>query len=263
MPIVARRIVASAADRIAALRVLHLVRAAANAALPCLLLARASAVPSPGSSPFATPMSTRTIHLGILPVVTGEPIDLAELSGRIVFDDFEDVFAMDVDGSDVVTVAADPAGPEFDGAWSPDGQWIVYRDSTRGINEDDEIFIAAPTVRSAADHQRPGERLGPGLVARWNDDRLQLRPRGGARVATSWHPDGTNLRPLAIDGWVEYPSFSPDGTRIAFMGHEGSNYEIFVADLATGAVNQLTDAPARTAGRLVAGRLDDRLHLRS
>ena len=84
---------------------------------------------------------------GTVPVVTGDPIELAELTGRILFDDFEDVFAMDVDGSNVVTVAGDPGGPEFDGAWSPDGAWVVYRDSTRGINENDEIAIA-PTAPS-------------------------------------------------------------------------------------------------------------------
>ena len=36
---------------------------------------------------------------------------------------------------------------------------------------------------------------------------------------------------------------SPDGGTIAFMGHEGSDYDIFVADLATGSATQLTDAP--------------------
>ena len=47
---------------------------------------------------------------------------------------------------------------------------------------------------------------------------------------------------MGIDAWVEYPSFSPDGTRIAFMGHQGSNYEIFLANIATGVVEQLTDS---------------------
>ena len=42
---------------------------------------------------------------------------------------------------------------------------------------------------------------------------------------------------------MEYPSFSPDGTRIVFEGHDGSDYEIYVADLATGATEQLTDNP--------------------
>ena len=56
-------------------------------------------------------------------------------------------------------------------------------------------------------------------------------------------PDGSNLRLLDIDGWVEYPSFSPDGTRITYMGHDRGDYDIYVADLATGATEQLTDSP--------------------
>ena len=151
---------------------------------------------------------------------------------------------MDVDGSNVVAVAADPAGSEFDGAWSPDGEWVVYRDSTRGINEDDEIFIAradGSERRNLSDD--PANDWGPdwspdGRTIVFNSDR-----DGGSLRGYRVDPDGRNLRPLGIDTWVEYPSFSPDGTRIAFMGHEGSDYEVFVADLASGAVEQLTDSP--------------------
>ena len=80
----------------------------------------------PSTAPQPPPsVGTRIVHDGIAPVLTGTPIEIADLSGRIVFDDFEDVFAMDVDGSNVVKVASDPAGSEFDGAWSPDGEWVV------------------------------------------------------------------------------------------------------------------------------------------
>src|SRR5215207_4089467 len=107
--------------------VVHLLRAAVVAALTCLQVACAAPAPTPGPSSIATPMPTREVQVGTLPVETGEPIVLADLSGRIVFDDFADVFAMEVDGSDVITIAGDPAGAEFDGDWSPDGVWIVYR----------------------------------------------------------------------------------------------------------------------------------------
>ena len=221
----------------------HPLRAAATAALAFLLVACAAPIPTPSASPSPTAVPTRTVHVGTLPVETGEPIDLAELSGRIVFDDFEDVFAMDVDGSNAVTIAGDPAGSEFDGDWSPDGEWVAYRDSTRGINENDEIAIA----RADGSERRiitsdPANDWGPawspdGSSIVFNSDRDggQLR---GYLVA----PDGTNVRPLGIDAWVEYPSFSPDGSRIAFMGHQGSNYEIYLANIATGAVEQLTDS---------------------
>jgi Tol biopolymer transport system component len=205
-----------------------------------------TATPSPSATIPATlsPLPSRIVHGAVTPVATGDPIQLAELSGRIVFDDFESVFVMDVDGSNVVEVAADPAGPEFDGAWSPDGEWIVYRDSTRGINENDEIFVVAAdgserrniTSDSANDWGPDWSPDGSTIV--FNSDREGGRP-GGYLV----EPDGSDLRPLDSDAWVEYPSFSPDGARIAFMGHAGGDYEIYVADLDTGATEQLTDSP--------------------
>jgi Tol biopolymer transport system component len=192
----------------------------------------------------AAPLPSRLVHTGYTPVATGQPIRLAQLSGRIVFDDFDDVFVMGVEGSNVVEVAADPAGPEFDGAWSPDGEWIVYRDSTRGVNENDEIYVAAAdgsARRNITNH--PANDWGPD----WSPDGSRIvfnSDRDGGRLRGYLvKPDGSNLRALDIDAWVEYPSFSPDGRSIAFMGHSGGDYEIYVADIATGATAQLTDSP--------------------
>jgi Tol biopolymer transport system component len=195
------------------------------------------------SSPL-TPLPSRIVHTGYSAIETGEPIGLGELSGRIVFDDFESVLAMDVDGSDVRKVAFDPAGPEFDGAWSPDGEWIVYRDSTRGINEDDEIVVAAADGSERRNITNdPANDWGPdwspdGTTIVFNSDR-----EGGALRGYLVDPDGSDLRRLEIDSWVEYPSFSPDGGEIVFMGDDGGDYEIFIADVATGATRQLTDSP--------------------
>ena len=66
---------------------------------------------------------------------------------------------------------------------------------------------------------------------------------GGQLRGYLMDPDGSNVRVLPIEGSVEYPSVSPDGTRIAFMGHDGADYEIYVADIASGTVQQLTDSP--------------------
>ena len=226
----------------------HLIRllaatvVAASCAAPVVSVSPTAPPPGPST---ATPVPSRIVHTGYVPVETGAPIGLDELSGRIAFDDFEDVFVMDVDGSNVVTIADDPAGPEFDGAWSPDGQWVVYRDSTRGINENDEIFIAAADGSSRRNiTDDPANDWGPD----WSPDGSTIvfssdRDRSGRLAGYLVDPDGSNLRALDLDVWFEYPSFSPDGTKIVFESHDGSDYEVFVVDVATRRTTQLTDSP--------------------
>lgn len=201
---------------------------------------------APSLAPSAAPLPSRLVHTdGHRPVVVGEPIELADLSGRIVTDDFEDVFAMDVDGSNFVRIAGSP-GAEFDASWSPDGEFVVYRDSRRGINDDDEIFVASA---DGTGHRNltndPANDWGPdwspdGTTIAFNSDR-----DGGALSGYLMAPDGSNLRRIDADVWFEYPVWSPDGTKLAFEGAIDSNYEVFVMDLATGEVTQLTDSPGQ------------------
>lgn len=202
-----------------------------------------SSIPAEVRTTPSAQATSRVEGDGTRPVLVGAPIDVESLGGRIVFDDFEDMYVMNADGSDVRPVAAE-AGPEFDGAWSPDGAWIVYRDSTRGINEDDEIFVVGADGSGRRNlTQHPANDWGPewspdGTTIVFNSDRDGV-PLSGYLVA----PDGSNLRRIDTEVWVEYATFSPDGTRIAFAGHAGSDYDIYVAELATGTVKQLTDAP--------------------
>ena len=204
--------------------------------------------PTSASSATSTPApSPRTTHRSQETVGIGEPIDRAELNGRIVYDDFEDLFVMNADGSDAVTIAG-ATGSEFDGAWSPDGSRVVYRDSRRGINHDDEIYIVGADGSDRRNITNdPGNDWGPdwspdGTTIAFNSDRA-----GGAMGGYLVDPDGSHLRRMPIDQWVEYPSFSPDGKRIAFMAALGNNYELFVGDLATGATTRLTDSPGHDA----------------
>ena len=202
--------------------------------------------PSPIVRPTATPLPSRVVHVdGHRPFVTGEQIELADLSGRIVTDDFEDVFAFDVDGSNFVRIAGNP-GAEFDASWSPDGESLVYRDSTRGINEDDEIFVAAADGTGHTNLTNdPANDWGPdwspdGTTIAFNSDR-----DGGAISGYLMAPDGSDLRRIDVDVWLEYPVWSPDGTKLAFEGAIGSNYEVFVLELASGEVTRLTDSPGQ------------------
>ena len=122
-------------------------------------------------------------------------------------------------------------------------RFVVYRDSTRGLNEDDEIFVVrADGTRRRNITNNPANDWGPdwspdGSTIVFNSDR-----DGGLRGFYA-DPDGSNLRPVGVNAWFEYPAWSPDGSRIVFEGAVGGNYEIYVLDVETGEVTQLTDAP--------------------
>ncbi|HJP65566.1 MAG TPA: hypothetical protein VKA30_04590 [Actinomycetota bacterium] len=178
-----------------------------------------------------------------VPVVVGPPIDVTTLTGHIVLSSEDDIYTANADGSDAARVTRTP-GPEFDGAWSPDGRRIVYRDSRRGINHNDEIFVMNADGSDRRNISRdPGNDWGPawspdGRTIVFNSDRDGL-PMGGFLA----RPDGSHLRRIPTDLYVEYPAWSPDGRRIAFMGGDLSGeYDIWVMDVDGRNPVQLTDS---------------------
>ena len=131
--------------------------------------------------------------------ILGTPIDRSTLRGRIVLSTEDDVYTANVDGTGLVQVTS-RRGAEFDPFWSPDGSRIVYRDSRRGINHDDEICVMnADGSERSEHHERSRQRLGTGLVAGRRHDRVQLDPprlddervpREPGRIETAQDPHG-------------------------------------------------------------------------
>jgi Tol biopolymer transport system component len=85
--------------------------------------------PAPSRAGSPKPSST----VSVLPGGSGA-IDLTSLSGRIVFDNFRDVWSINADGTGLtrLTRASGPDTHNFDATLSPDGKRIVYRHERNG-----------------------------------------------------------------------------------------------------------------------------------
>jgi Tol biopolymer transport system component len=198
-----------------------------------------SASSTAAPSPRASPVDSR------VPVVLGTPIDTSTLRGKIVLSTEDDVYTANADGTGLLHLTS-RRGAEFDPSWSPDGSRIVYRDSRRGINHDDEIYVmnADGTERRDITND-PANDWGPD----WSPDGRTIvfnstRP-DSTMSGYVVRPDGSKLRRIPTDMWVEYPAWSPDGTRIAFMGGPNgpAEYDIWVMNADGSNPVQLTDSP--------------------
>jgi WD40 repeat protein len=102
----------------------------ATVVLTLILLAICSGAGGDGApgSPVV-PSGSRVVPSPTNEALTGSPIDLTSLSGRIVFDNFQDVWSINADGTGLtrLTRASGPDAHDFDATWSPDGKQIAYR----------------------------------------------------------------------------------------------------------------------------------------
>ena len=205
---------------------------------------------SDGQSQDGAPTSLVTIAGEASPTADGAPIDVSVLQGLITFSDgTDDVWVARADGSHARPVTRSPA-MEFDPTWAPDGSRIAYRHQV-GDDGATEIFsIAADgsqvrrlTMNRVADW---GPEWSPdGMSIAWNS----MSGTGGyGMLGYQMQPDGSDPRRLSHHD-VEYPAWSPDGRRIAFMAQEpgatGSDpdYNVFVMDRDGSNVQRLTRTP--------------------
>src|SRR6266508_3188546 len=207
-----------------------------------------------------------------------DSIDLSSLRGRIAFSAgaplHEDIYIMKASGNALVQVTRDPAA-DFDPTWSPEGTQIAYRHQAGPHTTQTDIFVTAVGGGEPTDLTMSlgvsdwGPAWSPvGAWIAWNS--MRDDPRSGVLHGFLMHPDGSGVRRITDEIWVEYPAWSPDGRKIAFMAQEPGasgldpDYNIYVMNADGSGITQAHEWPRhRGIPRLVARRNPDRLLLHS
>jgi Tol biopolymer transport system component len=179
---------------------------------------------SGGSAPRASQPEPTTATLS---APAGKGSALAPLSGRIVFDNHEDVWSINASGTDLTRLTHSP-GYEFDPSWSPDGTQIAYR-FDRG--DESEIWV----MNADGTGQR---RLTAGLSPAWSPDGSFIAysspghdpnpPLSGISIMNA---DGSGQHRVPYTDGGEYPSWSPDEKRIAFNSNLTGDHVMYIVDV--------------------------------
>ncbi len=195
------------------------------------------------------------------PRAADEPVRLlqepaVDAAGRLAFVFQDDVWVLDQGGG---TAAArrltNHVGRDRRPLFSPDGQTIAFTSNRSGNNDVWLVPVTGGEPRQLTFHSG-------------NDSAVGWAPKGDAVIISSaggTHPFGSPLYLAPLDGRIPTPlpidfgsagAISPDGSLLAFnrgpvpptnrRGYKGNNAaDIFVADLRTKAIRQITDPDHR------------------
>jgi TolB protein len=159
---------------------------------------------------------------------------------RIVFSSWQqtnevaNIYVIDMDGSNLRQLTGLDADYDSSPMWSPDGSQLAYvsiRSSGGALyvmdaNGDDKRLLT--------------EMIVPGSTPTWSADGRSIaftaRAEGRGDEIYLTDVDGNHHRRL-IEGAYIFPAWSPDGSRVAFMGRE-SRAQIWVMDADSGVLQE-------------------------
>jgi TolB protein len=163
----------------------------------------------------------------------------------------EDVWIVHADGTGARNVTNCP-GSDSHPSWSPDDKRIIFT-STRGDGENDDIYVInvdgsglvrltdnglawdtfpsfSPDGRKVLFRRLLRQQTAEGVVV--NSEIMVMNADGTGATNLSKHP--------WFDGW---PSWSPDGRRIAFSSNRSDPYQIYVMNADGSGLTQVVSSP--------------------
>jgi Tol biopolymer transport system component len=164
-----------------------------------------------------------------------------------------EIYVANADGSQPRRLTTSP-GADYNPAWSPDGTRIAFASNRGGLFKIYVMRADGGGVRLVAPRRSSG---GGSYTPAWSPDGRRLAFSSSATTPNNAeiyivHPDGSGLRrlthtkgdaeTLGDDSW---PTWSPDGKRIAFSSNRTGDGELWIMNADGGAQRRLAGLPHR------------------
>ncbi len=158
------------------------------------------------------------------PVWSPDGTKLAMASNRQ--DARQEIYIMDPDGGNAVSITQADTVAATDPAWSPDGKQLAFQSIRQGKNQ-----ILVINADGTGEHQVT-TGLNNDVHPAWSPDGTRIAfssARAGNTDVYAIKPDGSGETRLTTDSGADFlPDWSPDGTRITFSSTRGNTDRIFV-----------------------------------
>jgi TolB protein len=155
------------------------------------------------------------------------------------------LWTVGVDGATPNPLFPKEINPTFDGAWSPDGQRLVFiYDVLQGTDGKLQIDTVSP---DGSDRKNLLPHAAFDESPRWSPDGKTVAftsTRGKNQDIWIMDAHGKNLKRLTSDTAIDNsPTWSPDSKRIAFASARSGNFEIWSMNADGSEQKKLTDHP--------------------
>jgi TolB protein len=133
-----------------------------------------------------------------------------------IWEGADTIWVMDRDGSNLRLVFGPPRGSGWDPVWSPDGSWILFASDRGGDIQLYTIDVEGVDLSQVTQFENLRGRSD------WSPDGTAIATYSGEpwlREIIIMNPDGSDPRLITNGGNNLAPSFSPDGSWIAFTSY--------------------------------------------